>query len=320
MSLTLPVYKELTLNCNKETATLWVGMNPIGRQCFTLSMLVELLSLLHRLDKYGSPDPAYPDIIHYLVFQSEHPDIYNLGGDLEYFSALVKQQDSARLKEYGIICIDLIYWALTGGKNQITVIANIAGDTLGGGFEAALASRYIFAEKGTVFSFPESLFGFFPGMGAYDLFRRFSGSLEADKAFTTGKRYSAEELKLMGGIYSLVERGQGAREIEKFIANREKNQSPHRALQRIKQYQQSITYESLEFSIDLWVEAAMKLTERNLRMMSILTRRQKKKGSADKLKPKFTRVHQPVLQMQIEDKNKHLNLSNPSSLKVVLSG
>ncbi len=284
MSLSLPAYKELTIKCNVETATIWVGMNPIGRQCFTLSMLVELLSLFHVLDEYGSLDPANPDTIRYIVLQSDHPKIYNLGGDLEYFSELVKQNNPEPLREYGIVCIDLIYWALTGGKRQITIIANIAGDTLGGGFEAALACSYIFAEKRSIFSFPEALFGFFPGMGAYDLFERFAGPLEADQAFTTAKRYSAQELKLMGGVYSLVEAGQGAKEIEKFIENREKNQTPHRALQRIKQYKQSITYESLEFSIDLWVEAAMKLTEKNLRMMSILTHRQKKKGSVNTYK------------------------------------
>jgi hypothetical protein len=80
MSLSIPSYKELTIKCDAETATIWVGMKPIGRQCFTLSMLEELLSLFHVLDEFGSPDPANPDIIRYIVLQSNHPEIYNLGG------------------------------------------------------------------------------------------------------------------------------------------------------------------------------------------------------------------------------------------------
>ncbi len=269
--------KELTLKANKETSTLWIGMKPIGKQCFTLSMLEELHSLLHILDEYGSLDPSEPDTIRYVVLQSEHPEIYNTGGDLEYFSELVKHNKPKLLRKYGIVCIDLIYWALTGGKRNITMIANVAGDALGGGFEAALACHYIFSEKRSTFSFPEALFGFFPGMGAYNLFKRFAGDLEADRAFITGKRYSAQELKSMGGIYSLVKEGQGVKEIEKFIAKRNKNS--HQALHKIKQYQQNISYESLEFSIDLWVETAMQLTKKNLRMMHILAQRQKKKGS-----------------------------------------
>ncbi|HFC93016.1 MAG TPA: enoyl-CoA hydratase [Leucothrix mucor] len=286
MSLSSSAYKELTIKCDVKTATIWVGMNPIGRQCFTLSMLIELHDLIHKLNKYGSLDPSNPDSIHHLVLESAHPEIYNSGGDLEYFSELVKQKDSDRLRDYGIICIDLIYWALTGGERQITTIAYVAGNALGGGFETALACHYIIAEKQSVFSFPESLFGFFPGMGAYELLERYSGSLEAERAFTTGKRYSAQELKLMGGIYSLVEKGQGTQAIEKLILEKEKNQNPHRALRLIKQRRQNISYESLEFSIDLWVETAMKLTEKQLRMMAILTRRQKKKGSVNTYKNK----------------------------------
>ncbi len=123
-------------------------------------------------------------------------------------------------------------------------------------------------------------------MGAYELLERYSGSREAERAFISGKRYSAQELKLMGGVYSLVEKGQGTKTIEKLISEKEKNQNPHRALHLIKQNKQSISYESLEFSIDLWVEAAMKLTEKQLRMMAILTRRQKKKGSVNTYKNK----------------------------------
>jgi len=281
MSLSIPAYKELNVRINTETATIWVGMKPIGRQCFTLSMLMELHDLIYQLNEYGSLDPSNLDSIRYFVLESDHPDFYNLGGDLEYFSELVKQQDSERLKDYAIVCIDLLYWVLTGGKRQITTFARVSGDALGGGFETALSCHYIIAEKHVTFSFPESLFGFFPGMGGYALLERYSGSLEAERAFTTAKRYSAQELKLMGGVYSLVERGESTQEIEKIIANQEKNQNPHRALRLIKQNSQNITYESLRYSIDLWVDAAMMLNEKQLRMMAHLTRRQKKKGSVN---------------------------------------
>lgn len=277
MSLVIPSYKEVSIQCDEEKGTLWVGMNPMRRQYFTLSMLIELHDLIHKLDEYGSPDPARPDIIKYFVLQSDHPDIYNAGVDLEYFPELVRKKETERLRNYGIFCIDLIYWMLTGGKRRITTIANIAGDALGGGFEAALSCNYMVVDKRATFSFPESLFGFFPGMGAYDLFKRFAGVNEADRAFTTGKCYSAEELKQMGGIYSLVEEGGGQKAVEKFIADRERIPSSHHALHCIKQRNETIQYESLVYSIDLWVDAAMNLTDKNLRMMSVVTKRQSRK-------------------------------------------
>ncbi len=280
MSYTLPTYKELILEYSEETATLWLSMKPKGRQCFTLTMLVEMLDVFHTIDQYGSLDPKKSNTIRYLVVQSAHPEIYNTGGDLQYFFDLVKQHDPKYMKEYGIICIDLIYWALTGGKRHITTISNVTGSALGGGFEAALACNYMIAEKQATFAFPESLFGFFPGMGGYDLLARFTGSNEAAKAFTTGKRYTAQELNQFGAVYTLAETGQGKQEVKNFIESREANQQTQWALQKIMQYNQTISYDALEYSIDLWVEAAMNLTERNLRMMKILVKRQLKKGTA----------------------------------------
>ena len=280
MAYALPSYKELILEYDKNTSTLWLSMNPKGRQCFTLHMLVEMLDVFHTIDKYGSLDPNKPDSIRYLVVQSAHAEIYNTGGDLQYFFELVKQADPIRMKEYGIVCIDLIYWALRGGKRHITTISHVAGSALGGGFEAALACNYMIAEKQSTFAFPESLFGFFPGMGGYDLLARYTGPIEADRAFTTGKRYSAEELAQLGVVYTLAETGEGKQAVQDFILSREANRQNQWALQKIKQYQQTISYEALEYSIDLWVDAAMKLTEKNLRMMQILTKRQIRKGTA----------------------------------------
>ena len=118
MSLVIPSYKEVSIQCDEEKGTLWVGMNPMRRQYFTLSMLIELHDLIHKLDEYGSPDPARPDIIKYFVLQSDHPDIYNAGVDLEYFPELVRKKETERLRNYGVFCIDLIYWMLTGGKRM----------------------------------------------------------------------------------------------------------------------------------------------------------------------------------------------------------
>ena len=46
------------------------------------------------------------------------------------------------------------------------------GECLGGGFEAALSSDVIVAEKSARFGFPEILFNLFPGMGAYSFLER----------------------------------------------------------------------------------------------------------------------------------------------------
>jgi len=273
-------HKEIIVDYEAGSSVIWVSMKSKSRQCFTLTMLLEMLDLFQTLDEYGTPYPGVYGDVKYLVLSSEHPDIFNCGGDLDYFSEMVATQNWDRLMEYGIGCIDLVYWGLSGGKREITTIAYVTGSALGGGFEAALSCNYIFAEEQAVFAFPEALFGFFPGMGGYVLLERFTGPNEADRAFATGKRYSAKELNKLGAIYTLTEKGKGKQAIDDFIHARMSNENTHWALQKIKQRMQNISYDTLKHSIDLWVETAKKLTKRDLRMMKILIKRQKRKVAA----------------------------------------
>ena len=53
------------------------------------------------------------------------------------------------------------------------------GECLGGGFEAALSSDLIIAERRSRFGFPEILFNLFPGMGAYSFLDRKVGQRRA---------------------------------------------------------------------------------------------------------------------------------------------
>ena len=59
----------------------------------------------------------------------------------------------------------------TLGLPMIT-IGLAQGDALGGGFESLLSFNVIIAERGAKFGFPETMFGLFPGMGAYSLVAR----------------------------------------------------------------------------------------------------------------------------------------------------
>jgi len=270
-------YKEIVVRYIPEDLTLWVSLKPNYRQCFTLTMLQELLDLLYTIDRYGSSDKDQLQNIKYLVVKSEHHDIYSTGGDLLYFSELVENRDRIKLMEYATKCIDLIYWAIYGGKRNVTTIACVAGDALGGGFETALACQYIIAEKKAHFSFPETLFGLFPGMGGFTLFSRYVGSTEADRAVCTGKRYSAEDLSERGAIYSLANNSEAELETNRFIKTRLLNDTANQALRQLKIQQFHDIYDQLVLNIELWVQSAMDLTDYDLRKLQTLVKRQKRK-------------------------------------------
>ena len=56
---------------------------------------------------------------------------------------------------------------------------------------------------------PETLFGLFPGMGAYSLVARRTSASFAEEMMLSGKTYTADEMKEAGLVHMVVEQGQG---------------------------------------------------------------------------------------------------------------
>ena len=262
--------KELVVRYQDETNVLWTTLNPKSRQCFTLSMLQEVKQVFNAIDNLDKPPYC-------LVVNSSHPEVFNSGGDLLYFIDLIHKKDEKKLLEYGLICIDLIHWLITGGRYGVVTIAGVAGSALGGGFECALACNYIIAEKRSTFALPEIIFGLLPGMGGFAMLARYIGITGADRVFSTGKLYSARELHDLGVVYKLVENGQCNKEIEVFVKSLLNKQTSINILQKLKRKAFPITYSDLQYNVELWVGRALQLNERDTRKMQRLARRQEDK-------------------------------------------
>jgi DSF synthase len=105
--------------------------------------------------------------IEYTVLASDVPGVFNLGGDLDLFLRLIEGKDRAGLVAYGKACVHVLHRNYVAHDLPITTISLVQGDCLGGGFEAALSSDILVAERHARFGFPEIVFNLFPGMGAY---------------------------------------------------------------------------------------------------------------------------------------------------------
>jgi len=158
----------------------------------------------------------------------------------------------------------------------VVTISLVQGDALGGGFEAALTSDIIIAERRSQMGFPEILFNLFPGMGAYSFLARKIGPIQAEKIILSGKLYSAEELYKIGLVDVLVEDGQGEDALYDYVSKQNRHSNGYTALQKAKQRFNPVTYEELIDITDIWVEAALKLSERDLRVMDRFVRSQQK--------------------------------------------
>lgn len=214
----------------------------------------------------------------YLVLSSDIDDVFNLGGDLELFSKLIKNRDADGLLNYAISCIDVLYANMAHLNTELTTIALVKGDALGGGFEAALSSNVLIAEKGTKLGLPEVLFNLFPGMGAYSLLSRKIGTAQAEKMILSGRLYTAEELYELGVVDVLAESGDGELAVYRYIQKTAKAQNSHQALRKVRDLCNPVSYDELLNITKIWVESALKLENRDLRMMERLVQRQSQRS------------------------------------------
>ena len=266
-------YTQLTTYFDPHSQVAWGYMHAEPRPCFTPTVLRELLawgdSMVGMID-----DPAQQDV-KYFVLASKVPDTFSLGGDLSLFMQHIVARDRDALYRYALSCIDCSY-AVHSHLNRpgVTSIALVQGQALGGGFESALAANVLIAERGAKMGLPEILFNLFPGMGAMTFLGRRIGHQKAEKLILSGKLYLAEELYEMGVVDVLAEPGAGEAAVSDHVRREEKSRNGILALRSAREVSQPVSYDELVRITEIWVDAALRLEARDLRMMERLVSRQ----------------------------------------------
>lgn len=269
------LFTQLDVTWDASAATLWCRMRPHPRPCFTPRLLSEITRLPHRFDQLGIVEEDLSAAPHFIVFASSRPGVFNLGGDLNLFARLIERRDREGLARYAESCIAASYAVTSGYDLPFTTISLVQGTALGGGMEGAMAANVIVAERHTQMGLPEVLFNLFPGMGAYSFLSRRLGPSEAERIILSGKTWRSEELHELGLIDILAEQGHGETAVNEYIAQRRRH-SPNTlmALQQVRRLSNPVTREELDSIAEVWVEAALRLRPRDLRMMQRLARSQ----------------------------------------------
>ena len=270
MSFTLPDYRHSLTHFDTERHALWYYLNA-PRAVFSQTALSEILDVHERAKLYMSSHTGNEPVIKYLVQTSATPGVFALGGDLELFADLIRRRDHDRLLAYGRQCIQCVFNNSTNlGNPQLTTISLVQGGALGGGFEAALSTNVLVAERSATLGLPEILFNLFPGMGAYSLLSRRLDMARAERFLSSGRQYSAAELYDLGIVDVLVEDGQGVHAVNNYIRKHERSRNGLLAIQRVRQRLAPLDFQELEDVLKIWVDTAMLLTERDVRTMEKL--------------------------------------------------
>jgi DSF synthase len=273
---TVRAYKQLELEYDVELKTLFSWMKPEPRPCFTKTLLEEVQHLERLLESNQGylNHQGHAERVAYLVAGSRATNAFNLGGDLGMFIEAIMRKDRELLRYYGHLCVENIDRRLRGIGACIPTIALVQGKCFGGGFECALTSEIIVAERCASFSFPEIMFNLIPGMGGLLLLKRRVGLRKAEEIIMSGRVFGAKEMYDLGVVDIIAEDGFGLEAVRKHIQQRERKPVAYRTLFQAKQVSEPITKEQLGSIVDLWLDAAMQLDSRDLRMMARLLRSQ----------------------------------------------
>jgi DSF synthase len=287
-------YEQIEVKFDPEYGVAWTFLKPSGVPCFNPEILEELRAHDSAIEMNGGRVLYEGELrqIRYHVGASKVKNVFNLGGDLALFVQLIKSHDRDALMRYARSCVDSIYARICNYNSPLITISLVQGEALGGGFESALSSNVIIAERGARMGFPEILFNLFPGMGAYSLLARRVGVKLAEKIILSGRVYTAEELFEMGVVDMLAEDGTGETAVREYIRRNERHSNGMQAVFSCRQHLNPISHEELLNITNLWVDAALRLEEKDLKMMSRLARSQftRIEGGAAAAVPKTTRM------------------------------
>jgi DSF synthase len=126
--------------------------------------------------------------------------------------------------------------------------------------------------------FPEVLFNLFPGMGAYSFLQRKVGRRVTEELILSGNTYTARQLYDMGVVDVITADGTGDIAVANYVRKHERGSNGRRAFERVRRDFEAVTKEELLHVTRVWVDAAMGLTERDLKMMDRLIRAQERIG------------------------------------------
>ena len=247
-----------------------------SRPCFRSDLLDEMWSFTSSITLRES-ERQVGRLRHFVLASSANA--FNLGGDLDLFSKLIRSNDREHLLAYARRCIDGVYTLHTGLGGDVRTIALLQGDALGGGLEMALACHTIVAEEGVEMGLPEVLFGLFPGMGAYSFLCKRVAPQLAERIILEGNMYTSEQFHQMGLVDVLVPKGQGEAAVQDLIRQQQRAPHSHLAMNAVRGISQRVSYDELMNITEVWVDTALALGDKSLRMMERIVRAQERRAN-----------------------------------------
>ncbi|WP_404808337.1 crotonase/enoyl-CoA hydratase family protein [Mangrovibacter yixingensis] len=247
----------------EERRTVWMMLSSQPRPCFNHQLIEEIMNLSYLVKKLGLA-------VDFWVTGSLVPEMFNTGGDLNFFVDCIRNGKREALRAYARACVDCVHAAARGFDTGAISMAMVEGSALGGGFEAALAHHFVLAQHDARMGFPEIAFNLFPGMGAYSLVARRSGMKLAEELIYKGESHTAEWYHNHGLVDQLFEPGNGYIATRTLIDTFRTKLNGIRAMLRARARVMTLPRSELMDITEDWVESAFTLESRDISYMERL--------------------------------------------------
>ncbi|HZR02668.1 MAG TPA: crotonase/enoyl-CoA hydratase family protein [Burkholderiales bacterium] len=282
---TAPKTAHIRLEVDEDRPIYWMFMHTseqqAARPCCSLPIVQDGVAILEYVSRvHKARQVSFGRQLGHVVLGSDAP-VFSLGGDLAMFARAIRSNDREALLNYALCCTRAVYGFNNLCDSDLQSIALVQGDALGGGFEVALACNTIIAEEGTQLGFPETMFGLFPGMGAYSFLRRRVSTHQARRMMLDSTLYSAEELHEMGVVDVLVKRTEGVAAAEGLIQDRRRCGIAYRTVARLERKYAGVPKEELDDVTQEWVDSALELGDKGIQTMERILKAQSRRFATD---------------------------------------
>jgi DSF synthase len=256
-----------------ERRTVWMMLRAQPRPCFNHALIEEIMNFSWLVRQSGYT-------VDFWVTGSLVPEMYNVGGDLQFFVECLQNGRREALRAYARACVDCVHAASRGFDTGAITLAMVEGSALGGGFEAALAHHFVLAQRDARLGFPEIAFNLFPGMGGYSLVARRSGMKLAEELIYKGESHTAEWYEQHGLVDVLFEPGQSYVSARTFIDTLAPKLNGVRAMLRARTRVLQLPRSELMDITEDWVDAAFCLEPKDIAYMERLVMLQNRHHAA----------------------------------------
>ena len=208
---------------------------------------------LEELERLAAALPQLSNDAHAVILYSTLKAGFSAGADLrelyERSQGMEKSAAVRGVREF-LERIHRVMNALDAAP--LTTIAAVHGVTFGGGFELALVSDIIIADRMARFCFPELRLGLIPGFGGIPRLKRDLGNAVVRDLLLTGRSFNVMKAQQIGLVSQIAAEGEALR-VARATAG-QVGKFDRRTATAAKQFVKPIPYEELRREIDIFCD------------------------------------------------------------------